>query len=97
MSTRQFSIDARTVPFPRQGWESSGRQIPTFVLVAHDAASAAYMAVRVLMDAHPDTQQASATASERGVPGEPETASHTAQRVRPGPALCRFVVTTDNL
>lgn len=76
MSIRQFSIDARVVPAPRNGWESSGRQISTFVLVAYDAEAAAFMATRILMDAHPDMEQATATASERGVSGERETAFH---------------------
>lgn len=77
MATRQFSIDARTVPAPRNGGESSGRQIVTFVLAAYDAEVAACTATRILLDVHPDMESVTALATERGVVGERETFTHT--------------------
>lgn len=59
-----YTIDARTVPADRDGWESSGRQVPTFRIEAPDAESAARAACRVLLDAHPGIESATATASD---------------------------------
>lgn len=80
-----YTIDARTVPFPRGGWESSGRQIPTFKLAASDAASAALMATRILMETHPDVEQAHACAvSTLDTNGPVEHAMHMMRRTGPG-------------
>lgn len=84
-ATHTYTIDARTVPFPRQGWESSGRQIPTFKLTSFDAASAAHMAARILMETHPDIEQAHTCAvSVLGTDGPVEDAMHMLRRTGPG-------------
>lgn len=51
-----YSISARVRSAPRGGYESSGRDIPTFLVSAADAESAARIVYRVLASANPDAE-----------------------------------------
>lgn len=57
-----YQIHAIVVPAPVKGWNSSGRQIPTFWLGSVDADAAAKTAARVLRSANPSAERIDVTA-----------------------------------
>lgn len=57
MSTlKHFTINARVRSKPRDGWESSGRDIPTFQVSANSGSHAARLVYRVLLTSNPDLE-----------------------------------------
>lgn len=59
---KSYMIVARVRPASRNGWNSGGRQVPTFHVSAATAEGAARITVRVLLAAAPDAEYIDVTA-----------------------------------
>lgn len=74
MTEKPYLIDATVTPEPVDGWASSGRQIPSFRLMAVSAEAAVAMAHRIFDAAHPGIGSVSVTAVRVGGDQTPEFA-----------------------
>lgn len=74
MTEKPYLIDATVVPEPADGWESSGRQVPSFHIMAVSADAAVAMVHRIFDAAHPGIRSVTVTAVHVGGDGTPEFA-----------------------